>query len=73
MIMLLNEIFNRFEVEEKTIKTLAAKIQTETNGESLGIRHINEELGDLTLNLAKLELKNEKIKSGMNLRIPGDI
>ncbi len=73
MVMILNEIFNRFEIEEKTIKTLANKIQTETNGESLGIKHINKELGDLTLNLARLELKDGSIKSGMNLRIPGDL
>lgn len=73
MVMILNEIFNRFDVEEKTIKTLANKIRTETNGESLGIKYSNEELGDLTLNLASLELKEGSIKSGMNLRIPGDV
>lgn len=73
MVLLLNEIFNKFEVENKTIKLLANKIGNEFDGKSLGIKHVNEELGDLTLNLAKLELKNEKIKSGMNLRIPGDI
>ncbi len=73
MIMILNEIFNRFEVEEKTIKMLATRIRNETNGESLGIKHQNEELGDLTLNLARLELKDGIIKSGMNLRIPGDV
>lgn len=73
MVMILNEIFNRFEIEEKTIKTLANKIRTETTGESLGIKHSNEELGDLTLNLARLELKDGNMKSGMNLRIPGDL
>lgn len=73
MIMLLNEIFNRFEVEDKTIKTLATKIRDEINGESLGIKHENKELGDLTVNLAKLELKEGIIKSAINLRIPGDI
>ena len=73
MIMILNEIFNRFDVEEKTIKLLATKIRNETNGESLGIKHPNKELGDLTLNLARLELKEGNIKSAMNLRIPGDI
>lgn len=73
MVMILNEIFNRFEIEEKTIKTLANKIRTETTGESLGIKHSNEELGDLTLNLANLELKDGNMKSGMNLRIPGDL
>lgn len=72
MIMILNEIFNRFDVEEKTIKLLATKIRNETNGESLGIKHPNKELGDLTLNLARLELKEGNIKSAMNLRIPGD-
>jgi len=73
MVNLLNEIFNKFGVENKTIKLLANKIGNEFDGESLGIKHVNEELGDLTLNLASLELKEGKIKSGMNLRIPGDM
>lgn len=73
MVNLLNEIFNKFGVENKTINLLANKIGNEFDGESLGIKHVNEELGDLTLNLASLELKEGKIKSGMNLRIPGDM
>lgn len=73
MVNLLNEIFNKFEVENKTIKLLANKIGNEFDGKSLGIKHVNEELGDLTLNLASLELKDGKIISGMNLRIPGDV
>jgi succinyl-diaminopimelate desuccinylase len=71
MIMLLNEIFNHFEIEEKIIKALAFKIQNETNGASLGIRYEDKELGDLTLNLANIELSDGIIKAGMNLRIPG--
>ena len=73
MVNLLNEIFNKFGVENKTINLLANKIGNEFDGESLGIKHVNEELGDLTLNLASLELKDGKIISGMNLRIPGDV
>ena len=70
--MILNELLNRYDVEEKTIRLLATKVRRETNGESLGISHKNLELGDLTLNLAQLKLEDGKIKSGMNLRIPGD-
>lgn len=73
MVMLLNEMFNRFDVEDRLLRLLANNIRNETNGESLGIKHDNEELGDLTLNLARLELKDGKIKAGMNLRIPGDV
>lgn len=73
MVLLLNEIFNKFSVENQTINLLADKIGNEYTGESLGIKHINEELGDLTLNLASLKLEEGKIISGMNLRIPGDI
>lgn len=73
MVILLNEIFNKFGIENKTINLLANKIGNEFDGESLGIKHVNEELGNLTLNLASLELEDGKIKSGMNLRIPGDI
>lgn len=72
MVILLNEIFEEFKIENNTIHLLANKIGKETDGNSLGIKHINKELGDLTLNLARLELINGKIKSGMNLRIPGD-
>ncbi len=71
MIMLLNEIFNYFDIEEKMINTLASKIQNETNGTSLGIKYEDKELGDLTLNLANIELSEGIIKAGMNLRIPG--
>lgn len=73
MVILLKEIFDQFGVENTTMETLATKIGKETNGESLGIKHENKELGDLTLNLAKLELEDGKIKAGMNLRIPGDV
>lgn len=73
MVVLLKEICDKFAVENKTIELLATKIGKETNGENLGIKHENKELGDLTLNLARLELENGKIKSGMNLRIPGDM
>lgn len=73
MVVLLKEIFNKFGIENSTIEKLATKIGKETNGESLGIKHKNAELGDLTLNLARLDLENGKIKSGMNLRIPGDM
>lgn len=73
MVVLLKEICDKFAVENKTIELLATKIGKETNGENLGIKHENKELGDLTLNLARLDLENGKIKSGMNLRIPGDM
>jgi len=73
MCVLLKEIFDKFGVQNNTIEKLTTKIGKETNGESLGIKHKNEELGDLTLNLARLDLENGKIKSGMNLRIPGDM
>ena len=72
MIVLLNELFNEFGICNKTIELLATKIGMETDGELLNISHKNEELGDLTLNLARLELTDGIIKSGMNLRIPGD-
>lgn len=73
MVVLLNEIFNKFGVKNETINKLANKIGEEFDGASLGIKHKNNELGNLTLNLAQLELSDKKIKSGMNLRIPGDI
>ena len=71
MVMMLNEIFEQFNIEEKTIQILAENINDETDGESLGIKYIDNELGNLTLNLASLELKDGKIVSAMNLRIPG--
>lgn len=73
MIILLKEIFDKFNVENDTISILATKIKDEFDGKSLGIKHEDEELGDLTLNLARLELEEGKIKSGMNLRIPGSV
>lgn len=71
MVMTLNEVFNYFDIKEKTINILADKIRNETDGKSLGIKYVDEELGDLTLNLASLELDDGEIKAGMNLRIPG--
>lgn len=71
MIILLNKVFTSFGVEEKSIKLLTEKIGKEVDGKSLGIKVINNELGDLTLNLASIELDDNKIKSTMNLRIPG--
>lgn len=73
MVVLLNEIFDKFDVENQTIQKIANKIGKQTDGESLEIKHKNEELGDLTLNLARIEINDNKIKTGMNLRIPGDM
>lgn len=72
-ITIINELFTTFKIENQIIKELTEKIAKETNGESLGIKHANKELGDLTLNLANIKLEDGKIKAGMNLRIPGDI
>lgn len=72
MILILKDIFEKYGIKNNTIKLLAEKVGTQTDGKNLGIKHVNNELGDLTLNLAQFELVDGMLKSGMNLRVPGD-
>ena len=69
LIVCLAEVFEIYEVNNNFIKTISEKINLETNGESLGIG-LKDDMGELTLNVAKLYLENNKIVLGANLRIP---
>ena len=67
MIVCLNNIFKQYNIN--ILNFFAKHINTEYNGKSLGI-DISDETGNLTLNVGKLELKNNNLQIGLNLRIP---
>lgn len=67
MIVCLNNIFKQYNIN--ILNFFANHINTEYNGKSLGI-DISDETGNLTLNVGKLELKNNNLQIGLNLRIP---
>ena len=69
LIIILNDLFEKYSCNNNIFKFFKEKINTEFNGTSLGI-NLEDESGSLTLNVAKFVLENNKIKIGINLRIP---
>ena len=69
LIIILNNLFEEYACNYNIFKFFKEKINTELNGKSLGI-DVKDESGELTLNVAKLVLEENKLKIGMNLRIP---
>lgn len=69
LIIVLNELFNSYNCNCNIFQFFSDKINTELSGKSLGI-DFKDESGSLTLNVAKFLFEDNKIKIGMNLRIP---
>ena len=69
LIVVLNEVFKINNTSISFIELIKEKINLETNGKSLGI-DVKDEMGELTLNLAKLYIEDNKIVLGANLRVP---
>ena len=69
MIVLLNSIFNEFEVPIGIFDFFARFIGTKYTGEDLDI-NFEDESGILTLNVGDFKLEDDEIKIGLNLRIP---
>ena len=72
MIYLLNKLFDMLNMKDEFLSCIDEKIGREIDGKSLGIKTVSE-LGDLTVNLARLELDGNCLVVSMNLRIPKDI
>lgn len=69
MIIILNDLFEKYNCTINLFKMFKECINTEFNGASLGINY-KDESGMLTLNAAKLTIEDNKLKIGFNLRIP---
>ncbi|MBR3152083.1 MAG: dipeptidase PepV [Clostridia bacterium] len=69
-LIVLKSLFNHFEVENDFVKITSEAIGMETDGKGLGIKTESKELGDLTVNLAEFKIIDNKLRVGMNLRIP---
>ena len=69
MIILLNHIFNHFDLKIKLFEFFQKYINTEFNGKSLGI-DFKDESGKLTLNVGNLKFYEKYLQLGINLRIP---
>ncbi len=72
IINVLNKLFKYFRIDNNFIKIVNEKIGLQTDGDNLGIK-TESELGNLTVNLARFELKENILSVSMNLRIPKDI
>lgn len=69
LVNILNEVFKFNNINNEFIDILDRKINLETDGKSLGI-DFKDDMGNLTLNLARLYIENNKIVAGANLRVP---
>lgn len=69
MIIVLNEIFIKNNIQNEFFDFFNKYINTDYNGKLLEINYPDES-GNLTLNVGKFSLKNNKISINMNIRIP---
>lgn len=69
LIVLLNNLFNHYNIKNNMLNFFDNHINTEYNGKSLNI-NCEDESGKLTLNVGDFKLENNKLQIGLNLRIP---
>jgi len=69
LIVLLNDLFSKFQITNNILKFFSKHINTEYTGSSLNIAH-GDESGILTLNVGDFMLENNTLKIGLNIRIP---
>lgn len=69
MIILLDYIYKTFDNNVNLFDFFSKYINTEFNGNSLGI-NVSDESGNLTLNVGDFSLNNNALNIGLNLRIP---
>lgn len=69
LIVLLNQLFNHYNIKNNIFTFFDKHINTEYNGHSLGI-NCEDESGKLTLNVGNFKLEENNLQIGLNLRIP---
>jgi len=69
LIIVLNEIFNFYEINIELFDFFNSYINTQHNGENLEINY-EDESGKLTLNVGNFILEYNILKIGLNIRIP---
>lgn len=69
LIIVLNDLFNKFKVNLPLISTFCKYIGDDYLAKNLGI-DFEDESGHLTLNTSQIYIKDNKLYIGMNLRIP---
>ena len=69
LIIVLDDLFKTYNINIELFDFFTKYINTEYNGESLGINY-KDESGILTLNVGNINLDNNVLKIGLNLRIP---
>lgn len=69
LLIILNQIFNKYNCSIELFNFFDKYINTQYNGENLEI-NVEDETGNLTLNVGKLDLQNDIISIGLNIRIP---
>lgn len=69
LIVCISNAFEKNNIEIDFIKTISDKFKLETNGKSLGI-DLKDEMGELTLNVAKLYINDNKMNLEANMRVP---
>ena len=69
LIVVLNNIFNSYNISIEIFEFFEKYINTQYNGENLNINY-KDESGALTLNVGSFALEDSFLKIGMNIRIP---
>jgi succinyl-diaminopimelate desuccinylase len=69
LLVVLQNIFSYYNISIGFLHLFDTYINTEINGKSLGL-NIEDESGNLTLNVGEIHLEDNVIKLGLNIRVP---
>lgn len=70
---LVNNFLMKIGIENQLTSLIDQYLANETNGEKLGIKYHDQEMGPVTVNLGVLETNNDEFKLVLNIRYPNGV
>ena len=70
---LLNNFLVSIKVNNEITETIEKYLANETDGDKLGLKYLDQEMGPLTVNLGVLETNNDSFKLVLNIRYPNGV
>ncbi|MCI8965541.1 MAG: M20 family metallopeptidase [Clostridia bacterium] len=69
LVVCISNVFSKNNIQIEFIDIMADKLKLETNGKGLGI-DLKDDMGELTFNVAKLYISDNKMNLEANMRVP---
>lgn len=72
-IVLMNNFINDLKIDNYVVNLIEQFLRDDLHGDKLSIKHHDEEMGDLTVNLGVLEASDEEFRMVLNVRYPNGV